>query len=99
LNFTGSVAVRRLHLLTKHRVFSGPGFQVATELGEAANGGQVLLTEEAWARLRGNMSAAGFPVVEQLGLYKLAAWPVPMWIYQVRAGSTALRMQHRPCEH
>ncbi|EIE20201.1 hypothetical protein COCSUDRAFT_67530 [Coccomyxa subellipsoidea C-169] len=74
----------RLHLLTKHRVFSGPGFQLAQELGEAANGGQVLLSQEAWVRLRGSMFAAGFPVVDQLGLYKLNAWPVPIWVYQVR---------------
>jgi len=73
----------RLHLLTKHRVFSGPGFQLAQELGEAANGGQVLLSQEAWLRLRGNMFTAGFPIVEQLGLYKLASWPVPIWVYQV----------------
>lgn len=31
----------RLHLLTKHRVFSGPGFQLAVELSDAAYGGQV----------------------------------------------------------
>ncbi|CAL8470951.1 g10493 [Coccomyxa elongata] len=79
----GTVA-HRLHLLTKHRVFSGPGFQLAQELGEVANGGQVLLSQEAWVRLRGNMFAAGFPVVEQLGLYKLNAWPVPICIYQIK---------------
>lgn len=73
----------RLHLLTKHRVFSGPGFQLAQELGEVANGGQVLLSQEAWIRMRDNMFAAGFPVVEHLGLYKLNAWPVPICIYQV----------------
>ena len=27
-------------MLTKHRVFRGPGFQVAVELADAANGGQ-----------------------------------------------------------
>ena len=83
LNDTSCLCLFRLHLLTKHRVFSGPGFQLAQELGEAANGGQVLLSQEAWVRLRGSMFAAGFPVVEQLGLYKLDAWPVPIWVYQV----------------
>lgn len=83
LNDTSYLCLFRLHLLTKHRVFSGPGFQLAQELGEAANGGQVLLSQEAWVRLRGSMFAAGFPVVEQLGLYKLDAWPVPIWVYQV----------------
>ena len=72
----------RLHQLTKHRVFTGPGFQVAAELGEAANGGQVLLSHNAWLRLQGRMHEASFPVVEQLGSYKLNAWPVPLPVYQ-----------------
>lgn len=31
----------RLHPLTKHRIFAGPSWRVAGELGDAANGGQV----------------------------------------------------------
>ena len=74
---------RRLHLVTKHRVFSGPGFLLAQELGDSASGGQVLLSHDAWLNLRHNMCDAGFPQVEQLGMYKLEAWPAPFWIYQV----------------
>ena len=70
-------------MLTKHRVFSGPGFQVACEVGDAANGGQVLLTHDAWLKLESNMAAAGFPTVQQIGLFKLRAWPSPVWIYEV----------------
>ena len=73
----------RLHLVTKHRVFSGPGFALAQELGDAASGGQVLLSHDAWLNLRHNMCDAGFPQVEQLGMYKLEAWLDPFWIYQV----------------
>ena len=73
----------RLHMLTRHRVFTGPGFAVATELGDAASGGQVLLSQDAWLRLEGNMGQAAFPTLEQLGLFKLEAWPAPIWIYQV----------------
>ena len=73
----------RLHLVTKHRVFSGPGFLLAQELSDAADGGQVLLSHDAWLNLRHNMCEAGFPQVEQLGMYKLEAWPAPLWIYQV----------------
>lgn len=64
-----------------------------------ANGGQVLLSQEAWIRLRGNMFAAGFPVVEQLGLYKLNAWPVPICIYQVTVLHVVTTRAHRsmPC--
>ena len=77
------VCVCRLHLVTKHRVFSGPGFLLAQELSDAADGGQVLLSHDAWLNLRHNMCQAGFPQVEQLGMYKLEAWPAPVWIYQV----------------
>ena len=71
--------------MTKHRVFSGPGFLLAQELSDAADGGQVLLSHDAWLNLRHNMCEAGFPQVEQLGMYKLEAWPAPLWIYQVSA--------------
>lgn len=55
---------------------------MAVELGEAANGGQVLLSHDAWLRLQDRMHEASFPVVEQLGSYKLNAWPVPLPVYQ-----------------
>lgn len=29
------------------------------------------------------MLQAGFPTVEQLGLYKLNSWPAAIWLYQV----------------
>ena len=44
----------------------------------------MLLSQEAWERLCLTMPAAGFPTVEQLGLFRLAAWPAPMWLYQAR---------------
>jgi hypothetical protein len=33
--------VHRMHHLTRTRQFLGPGFQIAQEVGEAAQGGQV----------------------------------------------------------
>lgn len=32
------------------------------------------------------MAAASFPVVEQLGQFKVDSWPAPLWIYQVGWG-------------
>jgi len=78
----GMVA-QRLHVLTKHRVFSGPAFLMAQEVGDVAHGGQVALTHDAWLELRHSMDQAGFPTIEQLGLYKLESWPTPVWLYQV----------------
>ena len=91
-----------MHLLTKHRVFSGPGFQVAVEVGDAANGGQVLLTHDAWLKLEANMAAAGFPTIKQIGLFQLNSWPTPIWLYEVRlaawrarpASTAACPLQH-----
>lgn len=45
----------RLHLLTKHRVFSGPGFLIAREVGDSAFGGQVVITHGAWMELKNHM--------------------------------------------
>ena len=73
----------RLHMLTKHRIFVGPGFKIAQEVGDAASGGQILITHEAWGQLRQNMAGAGFPTVEQIGLFRLENSPQPTWIYQV----------------
>ena len=88
----------RLHLLTKHRVFSGPGFQVAIEVGDAANGGQVLLTHDAWLRLEPEMSQAGFPTVKQIGLYQLKSWPSPIWVYEVLPLAVPIPMDlHASC--
>lgn len=89
----GSV-VQSIHALTKHKIFSGPAFQVTRELCESAVGGQVLLTHDVWQRLRAEMPAASFPVVEQLGCYKFSSWTESIWVYQV----TRLlgRPLHRP---
>ena len=70
-------------MLTKHRIFVGPGFKIAQEVGDAACGGQILITHEAWGQLRQNMAGAGFPTVEQIGLFRLENSPQPTWIYQV----------------
>ncbi|KAH7623655.1 putative Adenylate cyclase [Nannochloris sp. 'desiccata'] len=78
----GSV-VQHIHALTKHRVFTGPAFQITRELCEAGKGGQVLLTHDVWERLRGAMPAAAFPVVEQLGCFKFPSFHEGIWVYQV----------------
>lgn len=73
----------RLHTMTKHRVFSGPGFQLAQKIGDIPSGGQVVMTHETWLKLSKDMDQAGFPTVENLGQYKLEDWPAPLWLYQV----------------
>ena len=76
-------AAAHVHALTKHRVDSGPAFQVTRDLCEAAAGGQVLLSHAAWERLRGARADAAFPVVSSLGCYKLPTAAEPVWVYEV----------------
>jgi hypothetical protein len=45
----------------------------------------VLLTQEAWFKLRENMAAAGFPVVNLLGMFRLPLYSYEGWLYQVVA--------------
>lgn len=78
----GSV-LSHVHTVTKHRIFTGPAFQVTRNLCEIAKGGQVLMTHQAWNKLNHQMALASFPVVEQLGLYKLQSWTDPILIYQI----------------
>ena len=78
----GSVE-HHIHNLTKHRVFSGSAFQVTRDLCETAAGGQVLLTQPVWDRLRHRMHVAAFPVVEQMGLLKYPRYSEELWVYRV----------------
>lgn len=73
----------RLHTLTRHRIFTGPSFQITRELCESASGGQIVLSHDAWLRLSRDMAAAGHPVLEQLGRYKLDSAPLPLWVYHI----------------
>jgi hypothetical protein len=45
--------------------------QLVQEVGDAAQGGQVLLTHEAWLQLCQNTATAGWPVVEMVGMFKV----------------------------
>lgn len=49
---------------------------------------QVIMSEDAWRNLLGDMPAGGFPTVFQLGLFKINAMGEPNWIYQVRNVAT-----------
>ncbi len=82
---TEAHVMQHLHSITKHKIYSGAPFQVTRELCEAASGGQVLVTHAVWDRIRTNMHAAGFPIVEQLGSYAFDRWDKPVWVYQIRS--------------
>lgn len=74
----------RKHPHTKQWEFRGPGFQVAKELGDAAHGGQVLLTDHAWVQLAPHMADAGFPVVYQLGMFRLPGLADAVFLYELQ---------------
>ena len=77
--------MQHLHSITKHKIYSGAPFQITRELCEAAAGGQVLVTHAVWERVKDDMHASGFPVVEQLGSYIFESWEKPIWVYQIRS--------------
>ena len=77
--------MQHLHSITKHKIYSGTPFQITRELCEAAAGGQVLMTHAVWERVKMDMHASGFPVVEQLGSYIFESWEKPIWVYQIRS--------------
>ena len=81
----GAGSACRLHPLTKHRVFTGPGFSFAVRLGDSASGGQVVMSHEAWLQIQAIMPAAGFPVLRQLGMFQEEHGSPPFWVYEVRA--------------
>ncbi|KXZ50125.1 hypothetical protein GPECTOR_18g99 [Gonium pectorale] len=79
----GLVACRS-HALTKAPMVVGIAVSIAQEISDAANGGQILLSQEAWEQLRGHMPRAGFPIVRRLGLFKLLADEGKhSWLYAV----------------
>eukprot|EP00879_Flechtneria_rotunda_P023949 GHRR01025369.1.p1 GENE.GHRR01025369.1~~GHRR01025369.1.p1 ORF type:complete len:969 (+),score=296.48 GHRR01025369.1:353-3259(+) len=78
----GTVAVR-LHNLTRHKVYAGPAVQIALDVSEAAHGGQIVLSEDAVAKLSENMAMAGFPVIRLVGLYQLPSIPCPVFLFSV----------------
>lgn len=54
------------------------------QISDAAHGGQILLSQEAWNQLRGHMARAGFPIVRRLGLFEVKAEDgKPYWLYTV----------------
>ena len=63
----------KLHDMTKHLVFQGDGFTAARAVGDAAHGGQVLLTRAVVDELLGGtgMADAHNPVLERLGCFDL----------------------------
>ncbi|KAG2432508.1 hypothetical protein HXX76_008853 [Chlamydomonas incerta] len=79
----GLVACRP-HALTKAPMVVGIAVSIAQEISDAAHGGQVLLSQEAWNQLRGHMARAGFPIVRRLGLFEVKAEEgKPYWLYTV----------------
>ncbi|GFR45252.1 hypothetical protein Agub_g6358, partial [Astrephomene gubernaculifera] len=79
----GLVACRP-HALTRAPMMVGIAVSIAQEISDAAHGGQILMSQEAWAQLRGSMPRAGFPVVRRLGLFQLRSLEgSPAWLYSV----------------
>ena len=77
------LVTNRVHSFTKHRIFEGPAFETAKELCNAAFGGQILMSHEAWVHFGNDFATAGFPTIEILGSYQMLRWPEAMFIYNI----------------
>ena len=60
----------KLHDMSRHLVFKGPGFELARAVGDMAHGGQVLLTHATAKALAGAMHVAGNPTIECVGAFE-----------------------------
>lgn len=75
----GPVEIRRNRAGVEHTV--GPAVHQATRVAFAAHGGQVLLTDAAWHRMRGSLG--GLAVLRELGLHALEGVPGVGRLFQV----------------
>eukprot|EP00210_Caulerpa_lentillifera_P002998 g2862.t1 len=61
-----------LHGTTGYRIFVGPEYDLAKQVSDVGNGGQILLTHQAWLELYPYLSQCKFPIVCQIGYYYLS---------------------------
>ncbi len=62
---------RKLHTITKGYVFHGLAYSIANTISDAANGGQTLVTRAVCDALIPKMRACGFPIIENIGSFKI----------------------------
>ena len=75
---------RHLHDVTQKTVYGGQAFNVCSEVGDAAHGGQVVITEQVLESMIPQMAAVRFPLVSPLGVYRLQCTQVPVELFQVQ---------------
>jgi len=61
----------RLNVVTQKPQITGPSYSAACALGDVGNGGQVLVSDEAWVSLQNDLALVGFPMVRHMGAYDL----------------------------
>jgi predicted ATPase/class 3 adenylate cyclase len=63
--------------------YFGRMVNLAARVGDAGQGGQVLVSGEAWARVRGELESLGWPVTRPLGEYQLKGIEEPIELVEV----------------
>jgi len=73
----------RIHHVTGHRIFVGHEYDLVRQIADAGNGGQIVLTHQAWLELYPFLSQCKFPTISQIGYYNLTHSRVSKPLYDV----------------
>lgn len=73
----------RIHHVTGHRIFVGHEYDLVRQIADAGNGGQIVLTHQAWLELYPFLSQCKFPTISQIGYYTLTHSRVSQPLYDV----------------
>mmetsp|Transcript_7066 Transcript_7066/g.19954 ORF Transcript_7066/g.19954 Transcript_7066/m.19954 type:complete len:1530 (+) Transcript_7066:2-4591(+) len=81
---------KRLNELTHHVQFDGPGYRFAEMVGDAAHGGQIVMTGVAFAAVSKHQGVSpGLAVYRHLGMYRIGDRGEPTSIFEVLPPMTA----------
>ena len=81
---------KRLNELTHHVQFDGPGYLFAEMVGDAAHGGQIVMTGVAFATMhKFNTVSPGLAVYRHLGIYRIREHDEPTSIFEVHGLSSS----------
>jgi class 3 adenylate cyclase len=73
---------KTLHVLTQHIQFEGEAQALAAEVGDCCDGGQVIMTQDAFAALDGKMQQLGVRL-NNMGVFQFQKSAEPISIYEV----------------
>eukprot|EP00210_Caulerpa_lentillifera_P004366 g4164.t1 len=71
------------HQVKGSRIFTGPEIDFIKQVAITSNGGQILMTHQAWLELYPYLSHCKFPIVSHIGVYSVISSRDPQPLYDV----------------